>query len=74
MVSTFFALVVLSRTNRVRGYLRPEGAYMFVNPGSKFVQNYDVYMPDRCRNGQYLALVVLSKTNRERGYLPPEDA
>ncbi len=67
-------LVVLSKTNRERGYVRTEDAYMFIVPGSKFVQNYDVYMPKKYRNGQYFALVLLSKTNRLRGHLRPEDA
>ena len=39
-----------------------------------FVQNYDGYMPNKCRNGQCFGLVALSKTNRERGYLRSEDA
>ena len=69
-----FALVILSKTNGERGFLRPDDAQMFVVPRSKFIQNHDVYMPRRCENGQYFALVVLSKTNRVSGYLRPEDA
>ena len=69
-----FALVVLSKTNRERGYLRSEDAKIQVGPGSKFVQNYDGYMPNKCENSQHFALVSLSKTNRVSGYLRPEDA
>ncbi len=68
------AMVVLSKTNRVRGYLRAEDACIFAVPRLKIVQNYDVYMPHRCKDGQYFALVAVSKTNRKRGYLLPENA
>ena len=67
-------MVVLSKTNRERGYLQAVDAYIFVVPRSKIVQDFVIYMPNRYRNGQSFELVVLSETNRERGYLRPEDA
>ena len=48
----YFVLVVLSKTNRERGYLHPADTYIVVVSRSKFVQYFAMYMPDRCRNGQ----------------------